>query len=282
MAAFTDHLAVCLHITLDSPLLRRGRGRWKMNARLLEEESFLNLIQQEWTKWTKQREKYPESVTWWENYVIKKIRYIFMMEGKERARDDKMMENFYYSCIYDFLQEPTQPREMNARLHQLKAKIIRLHNKRMQTITIDARDPKMYQGENPSIFHLIQGRKRREARMIREIQDENGNMQTTTRGILNTFVRHMKWKYGPIHVEDAHVDQMVNAGNHQRTQTWSNILDMSITEEELHTAVHRGTGNKAPGNDGIGMEFFKKNWNIIKDEMLNMFNQMYSTGNIKE
>jgi len=70
-------------------------------------------------------------VTWWENYVKKKIRCIFMMEGKERARDDKMMENFYYTCIYDILQEPTQPREKSARLHQLKAKIIRLHNKRM-------------------------------------------------------------------------------------------------------------------------------------------------------
>ena len=31
MAAFTDHLAVCLRIALDAPLLRRGRGRWKMN-----------------------------------------------------------------------------------------------------------------------------------------------------------------------------------------------------------------------------------------------------------
>jgi hypothetical protein len=118
--------------------------------------------------------------------------------------------------------------------------------------------------------------------MISEIQEENGNMHTTTRGILNTFVRHMKRKYGPIHVEDAHVDQMVNAGNHQIAQTWSDILDMPITEEELQTAVHRGTGNKAPGNDGIGIEFFKENWNIIKDEMQIMFNQMYSTGNINE
>ena len=75
-------------------------------------------------------------MTWSGNYVKKKIRYIFMTEGKERARDDKMMENFYYTCIYDILQEPTQPRVKSARLHQLKAKIIRIHNKRMQTIRI--------------------------------------------------------------------------------------------------------------------------------------------------
>ena len=131
-------------------------------------------------------------MTWWENYVKKKIRYIFMTEGKERAWDDKMMENFYYTYIYNILQELTQPREKSVRLHQLKAKIIRLHNKQMKTIATDARDPKMYQGENPSIFHLIQGQKRREVRMILEIQDESGNLQTTTRGILNTFMGHMK------------------------------------------------------------------------------------------
>ena len=140
----------------------------------------------------------------------------------------------------------------------------------------------MYQGENPSIFHLIQGRKMREARMILEIQDENGNLQTTTRGILNTFVGHMKRKYRPIQVQDVCVDQMVNAGNLRMAQTWGDITDMPITSEELQTAVHRGTGNEAPGHDGVGMDFFKKNWNIIKDEMLIMFNWMYSTGNIRE
>jgi len=30
------------------------------------------------------------------------------------------------------------------------------------------------------------------------------------------------------------------------------------------------------------MEFLKKNWSIVKDDMLIMFNQMYSTGNIEE
>ena len=48
------------------------------------------------------------------------------------------------------------------------------------------------------------------------------------------------------------------------------------------TVVHRVTGNKAPGGDGICMEFFKKNWNTIKDDMLLMFNQMYSTGIIRD
>jgi len=95
--------------------------------------------------------------------------------------------------------------------------------------------------------------------MILEIRDENGNLQATTRGILNTFVGHMKRKYGPRQVDDECVDQKVNAGHISVAETWGNIIDMPIMAEELQTVVHRGTRNKAPGHGGIGMEFFKKN-----------------------
>ena len=63
-------------------------------------------------------------------------------------------------------------------------------------------------------------------------------------------------------MENAHVDQMLNGGNPETAQTWSDILDVPITEEELQTGVHRGTGNKAPRNDGTGMEFFNKKTGI--------------------
>ena len=252
-----------------------------MNIKLLEEANFRDQLQQEWSRWKQQGKKYLNTVTWWESYVKRKIRYMFMTEGKERTPEATRMENFYYSCIYDILQEATQPREKFAILHQLKAKIIRLQNKRIQTITVDARDPIMYQEKTPSLFHLIQGRKRRDARMIIEIRDENGQLQTTTRGILNTFVGYMKRKYGPIRVDDECVDEMVKAGHLRVVERWSDILNMPITAEELQTVVHRVTGNQAPGRDGICMEFFKKNWSAIKD-MLLVFNQMYSTGNIRE
>ena len=35
VAAFTDHHAVTLRLALDIPIIRRGRGLWKMNSSLL-------------------------------------------------------------------------------------------------------------------------------------------------------------------------------------------------------------------------------------------------------
>ena len=36
IAAFTDHLAVCIHLRQDKPIIRRGRGYWKLDGTLLE------------------------------------------------------------------------------------------------------------------------------------------------------------------------------------------------------------------------------------------------------
>jgi hypothetical protein len=35
VAPFTDHLAVCLHISSNLPVLLRGRGLWKLDSTVL-------------------------------------------------------------------------------------------------------------------------------------------------------------------------------------------------------------------------------------------------------
>jgi hypothetical protein len=100
MAAFTDNLVVHLHITLDGPTLRRGRGQWNINVFLLDETTFKGQLQQEWSQWHKQERKYLDNVTWWESNVKRKIRYMFSKEGKERSRAEAMSENFFTTPVY--------------------------------------------------------------------------------------------------------------------------------------------------------------------------------------
>jgi hypothetical protein len=47
-----------------------------------------------------------------------------------------MMENHYYECIYDVLQQSGPDTTLPA-LNCLKAKTVRLHNARLQTMLMD-------------------------------------------------------------------------------------------------------------------------------------------------
>jgi len=49
-----------------------------------------------------------------------------------------------------------------------------------------------------------------------------------------------------------------------------------ISLEELKTAISQGKPNKAPGVDGIGLEFHRIGWNIVQTELLQIMNSMYS------
>jgi hypothetical protein len=59
---------------------------------------------------------------------------------------------------------------------------------------------------------------------------------------------------------------------------WRDFLDTPVTEEELKAAVSKGACNKAPGRNGICLNFFKVNLENMKDGMQAIFNQMYLDG----
>jgi hypothetical protein len=52
-------------------------------------------------------------------------------------------------------------------------------------------------------------------------------------------------------------------------------LEKPITEDELFTAIRKGATNKAPGVDGLGIEFYKMNWEIIGPDLLELMNHMF-------
>jgi hypothetical protein len=62
--AFTDHFAVCLRVKMDEPLVRSGRGLWKLNKQLLDDGNTDRRFQQEWTRWKQQQHQYPDTVIW--------------------------------------------------------------------------------------------------------------------------------------------------------------------------------------------------------------------------
>jgi hypothetical protein len=57
---------------------------------------------------------------------------------------------------------------------------------------------------------------------------------------------------------------------------------MPLATEELQRAVNKGGGNKVPGGDGIGTDFFKATWGALKDDMLDLFTKMFLQRKVTE
>ena len=82
-----------------------------------------------------------------------------------------------------------------------------------------------------------------------------------------------------------------NFGNEQPTEIFLNCLNIplltdeqklscegSITEEACVKALQSFQGNRAPGNDGLPIEFYRKFWEIISKPFVNCVNEIFTSG----
>ena len=53
-----------------------------------------------------------------------------------------------------------------------------------------------------------------------------------------------------------------------------------ITKEEVHMALKQGKSSKTPGSDGIPHEFYLTFWELIGDEMVNVYNTILQRGSL--
>jgi len=83
-AASTDHLSVVIRFSVDVPIVRRGKGFWKMNISILSEEAFKERLRQKWEVWRQHRRFYPDWPMWWGRYT-KKTDSSFLYSGRTRT-----------------------------------------------------------------------------------------------------------------------------------------------------------------------------------------------------
>jgi exonuclease III len=104
-AAFTDHMTIIIRLSLDTPCAIRGKGYWRMNVLYMSEPHSQRRLQESWMMWRQHLKYYLNRLQWWCRYVRRMIQLLFSREGADQRRDRREMENFYYSAIYDALQE---------------------------------------------------------------------------------------------------------------------------------------------------------------------------------
>ncbi|XP_058733340.1 uncharacterized protein LOC131604946 [Vicia villosa] len=60
----------------------------------------------------------------------------------------------------------------------------------------------------------------------------------------------------------------------------SSGLEKPFEEDEVKEAIYSCDGNKSPGSDGFSLEFYKRNWSIIKEDFMKCCNDLYHKGTL--
>ena len=280
--AMTDHMAVALRVRWQEQPSLRGKGRWMMNVSLLEEAVTRQQLGERWNAWRRNAQWYGSMVDWWVSSVKRRIRKFFMAIGAERRREANMMENHYYNCIYEILQNlPTRPEAMTE-LNKFKAKIVNIYSKRMGHSTWGAEEADKWADERVSIYHIVQQKRRRERQTMRYLIHTDGTTLRTSKDILMAFWENLRRKYSKLQVDEEAMAELL-AGTQVRLNEqdrWT--LDQPLRVEELRQAMSKGGSNKTPGPDGLGKDLFLRMWEDWQQDFVAIFTDTFDNCNIKD
>jgi hypothetical protein len=124
-------------------------------------------------------------------------------------------------------------------------------------------------GNNTKYFHLIANGKHRRKKIF-QLEQEEGTIigQENIKCYITNFYKKL---FGKPEVNSFTLDETMVHDIPQISPEKNEILTADFTEKEVYDAVMQMKKNKAPGPDGFPAEFYQFCWNIIKGDLMCLF-----------
>ena len=281
-----DHRCVLLNIKLLKN--QRGKGYWKFNNSLLEDEDFCDKIK-ECVLYVKNQFSHVQSKrVFWEimKHYLKKTSIGHSIQlSKTRKREKHVLQteiDQLNSAI-----EACDNLEVKEKLRQVKAfkeQILnRLYDNYVQGFFIRSRAEYMEKGERSTRYFLTLEKARQNNNVIRCLESDKGNLYKDL-DILNEASSFYKKLYSNDNVDIDDIDRFFNnidIGN-KLSKKDKEFCDGVISIKELREAVHNLKLNKSPGSDGLTSDFYKKFWPELEDIFYELSLEIFQKGELSD
>lgn len=127
---------------------------------------------------------------------------------------------------------------------------------------------------NTEYFHRIaNGRKRKNN--IFSLKDGDDNNIVGDVALLNHATSYYKELFGKAAGNLVPINPDLWDANEKLTDIDNKILDRPFSEEEVKQALYEMEKNKAAGPVGLPVDFFQNCWDLVKDDIMNLFHDFY-------
>ena len=121
---------------------------------------------------------------------------------------------------------------------------------------------------------------KRENVMIQELVDEYGLPRTSPGEMVEHVQRFYTGLYGCDRNDITKQSVFLDNINARLSDQQNSDLQLDLSEREIETAISQMAKGKAPGPDGLSIEFYTHCWPIVKDEVVSLLREMFSTQTI--
>ncbi|KAJ7999905.1 hypothetical protein DPEC_G00199260 [Dallia pectoralis] len=266
VAHFSDHRMVT--VTLDwEGLVKIGRGSWRMNTSVLGDQTVRRSFSRRYLEWRTLKELYDSPIEWWE-MVKDRVKGYFGGVGRRKAREKRASFNHHNKALqrlsllqlegFEVARELSETKEHLATLYREEQKKSQYRSK----LRYFFRKARSRQKPILSLYYSQGDSVKNSADILRAAGDFYGRLYDTKpadRDLATAFLEGL--------------NRVIEGGECE---------DPEMSIEELTRAVHCINKQKAPGPDGIPGEFYQTFWDLIKNEVAEVFQAIYRVRRLGE
>lgn len=281
----TDHSAVTLKIQGDT-VRPKGRGLWRLNTSFLSEETYIKGILDKHNEWKDEFKEVDDPRVKWE--LLKyRIRQYSIKYGQEKARRIKNTETEIETELKAIeeaqdIADAARGMELENRKQELKNKLDEITDYKTQGLILRSQTDWYEKGEKSTKYFLRMEKRNQIKKEMRRLQKDNGTFTSDQQEILELQREFYQVLYSNRDVMSR--AEMENYLESINTAMLNNLEKEScegrLTAAECKATLKTFKPNKAPGNDGLPIEFYNKFWPIFSSCMLESFNYAYENGEL--
>lgn len=268
---YSDHCALLFSVFVPG-IVPPGPGLWKLNVSILNEDEYVQLITSFWGVWRTKMLFFSSLAKWWEagKKEIQRITRDFCVCWSNEARASRdllsrLADHLKSRFDEGFVSAYVPYRSVLNRLAEMDLTQARGAQVRSRILT------------SSSYFCRLE-KKRSADRWISAARNPSGRIVSDPQGLCDTFSSFYSGLFSASPV-DPSAQQSLFAN-------LSSVLPPDQAEKcegywdvgECYEALVGMAKNKAPGSDGLPMEFYVKFWDILGPDLVTVLNSCFDAG----
>lgn len=268
--AFSDHDLYFIHIGSMDERPRWGHGLWKLNASLLENPEHLKAMISLWTNWQEQKSIIEDQLMYWE-YGKRLVKSTLIDIGRKQQSAQKN-ERLELEALIREESKKLDPGTA-AKIRDLKNRWNALEEQRLAGAAVRSRIDWQSKGEKSTKFFFSLERQNAEKKAIFVLKHHD-KIYRNQEEIMGYIESHFRQHFSAVPIDHDACNRLIDSIDLRLDDVDMQNIQHLFTMAELETAHRKMKTSKAPGNDGITVEFYRKMWPYIKQDLLETINEI--------
>ena len=269
----SDHSPVQVELSIGSGEGRKTSFKWNM---FYLKGDMIERLRERW-------EALPKEATFF--FKLRNIARLYRQLNKIKAKENRKLELDTMAKLEVAtakLHEDIHNVERQGEVHKLKHIMGEIDNRKARGAAIRSRVKWQQVGDKCSAEFFKSVRAKNAQALITELKDMQGKSFTKREDIERICYDFYKELYTHRDISEVALGEALEGFPTTFTDDINKSLAKDITEEELSRAVKSMAKGKAPGHDGVPIEFFQKLWSTLGQDFLLMITKSIENGTFHE